>query len=235
MQESIIFFIFLTTLLIIFNAWYTTYKICDQTKQAFNELDIQLRRRLELIAELIQEISKHIKKNPLQKAFNDAVQKINTASWSEVSEMVTKEMNDVLASALAMAKKYPKIISATKLESIKREIGKVDSAIESAKEAYLKNSEFLQKWMEKFPFKRFKKWHFDIDKQEKKMESKKVLEKDEKKSNDKEIDDFVASFKKKKASNKKAKKITKEKIEEKKKVKKVTKAPKKSIDKKKKK
>ncbi|MCK9577936.1 LemA family protein [bacterium] len=202
MQDSIIFFALLILILIVFNSWYTAYKVCGQTKQAFDEFDLQLRRRLDLIAELIKEISKHIKKNPLQKAFNDVVQKINEASWSEVGEMVTKEMNAILSSALLMVKKYPKIIPKAKLESIKREIEKVDSAIESAKDAYLKNSEFLQKWMGKFPFNKFKEWHFDIDKVEKKMESKKVLDDDEEKIVEKEIEDFVASFKKKKVAKK---------------------------------
>jgi hypothetical protein len=204
MQESIIFFILLTFLLIIFNAWYTAYKVCNQTKQAFDEFDLQLRRRLDLIAELIREITKHVKKNPLQKTFNDIAEKVNKASLSEISEIITKEMDDVLKSALKMIKKYPKIIPSSKLESIKRELEKVDKTIEAAKEAYFENVEFLQKWMGKFPFKRFKDWHFNVDKQQEKMESKKVVEEKKEHLAENEIDDFVASFKKK--NSKKAKK-----------------------------
>lgn len=223
MQESILFFLFLTCLLIVFNAWYTAYKVCGQTKQAFDEFDAQLRRRLELIAELLQEIGKHIKNNPMEKAFNDIVAKMEKASWVEVGDMATKEMNKILDNALAIAKKHPKIISAVKLDSIKREIAKVDKAIEEAKNAYLKNSDFLHNWMGKFPFNRFKKWHFDIDKQSEKMESKKVLKKEKNKSTNREIDDFVASFKKKKVVNKKAKKVLPIKKVEKKKVAKTSK------------
>jgi len=224
MQGSIIFLISLIILLIVFNSWYTAYKVCGQTKDAFDEFDLQLRRRLDLIAELISEISKHVKKNPLQKTFNDIAKKIDKSSLSEISDIVTREMNDVLKSALNMAKKYPKIIPSVRLESIKREIEKVDSAIASAKEAYLKNSEFLQKWMERFPFKRFKNWHFDVDKKEEKMESKKVLRKDEEKLAKDEIEDFVASFKKKKALNRKVKNPSK-KVEKKVVIKKTTKTP----------
>ncbi|MFA6252574.1 MAG: LemA family protein [Candidatus Paceibacterota bacterium] len=224
MQDSIIFLISLTFLLIIFNSWYTSYRVCKQTKQAFEEFDLQLRRKLELVAELIQEISKRVKKNDLQRSFDDMVKKVNKASLSEISDILTKEMDGVLKSAFGIIKKHPRIISAIKLESIKREIKKIDSAIEEAKEAYFKNVDFLQKWMEKFPFKRFKEWHFDIDKEEKKMESKGVFQKKDKKVDDKEIDDFVASFKKKKAVRKTSKGLAKEKPIKKKAIKKTVKS-----------
>ncbi|MFA5080207.1 MAG: LemA family protein [Candidatus Paceibacterota bacterium] len=211
MQTLILFFIFLTFFLIIFNAWYTAYRVSKQTKQALNEFDLQLRRRLDLIAELIGEVSKYVKKNNLNEVFSGIVKKVNTASLSEISEIITKEVNDVLALALKMAKKYPKLISSSKFKAIKSELDKIDEKIVYAKEAYYKNVEFLQKWMGKFPFKRFKEWHFDVDKEQKKMESKKVLEEQEECWTENDINDFVASFRKKKNIKKPKKSLIKTK------------------------
>ncbi|MCK9393864.1 LemA family protein [bacterium] len=212
MQGSIIFFIFFTFFLIIFNAWYTAYRVAKQTKQSFNEFDLQLRRRLDLIAELIGEIKKEKKKNTLQETFSGIAEKVNTASLAEISEIVTKEVNDVLSSALEMAKKYPKLISSSKFKAIRSELDKIDEKIAYAKEAYYKNVEFLQKWMGRFPFKNFKEWHFNVDKEQKKMESKKVLEKKEDHWTENDINDFVSSFcktKKQKKSSVKTKEKTK--------------------------
>lgn len=217
---EIILLIFATFFLIAFNTWYTAYKFSKQTKETVAEFDFQIRRRINLIGDLLKEIGKYTKaKKPFEEEFSNIVKKASSLSMADIGETIFKETDNILKSAIKFAEKYPGLISSAKFKSIRGELNKLDDAIASAYDAYGKNSCIVKDWMKKFPFSLIKERFFNIDKDNKKTESKEASEEEKKQVSEEELDSFAELFKEKKAKpkTKKAspKKIVKKETESK--------------------
>lgn len=200
MQDlEILLLIFFTFFLTIFNIWYTIYKFSKQTRETVTEFDFQIRRRIDLIGDLLKEIAKYAKsKKPFEKEFADIIKKVSMFSITDLGESLIKETDSVLKTAIRFAEKYPRLISSAKFKEIRSELNKIDQAIKSTYKACNSNSNILDDLMGKFPFNIIKERFFNIDKNNKKTESKKTS----KENFEKDSDGFSESFKVKKAKTK---------------------------------
>lgn len=170
-------FLAIILFIIIFNTWYIANKVKNQTEKMVRDFEYEIEQRIRLIGDMIKEVGKYAKsktKGMFNKNFSFMVAKLSIATVSELGRSLINEIEQVVDSAVQLAKKHPKILSSFKFKSLKDELDRVQKTIKAGEDLCKRLEEKIKEKSTKFPFNILSKFSFNIDKTKKKNKTEDV-------------------------------------------------------------
>lgn len=172
-------FLAIILFIIIFNTWYIANKVKNQTEKMVRDFEYEIEQRIRLIGDMIKEVGKYAKsktKGMFNKNFSFMVAKLSIATVSELGRSLINEIEQVVDSAVQLAKKHPKILSSFKFKSLKDELDRVQKTIKAGEDLCKRLEEKIKEKSTKFPFNILSKFSFNIDKTKKKNKTEDIEE-----------------------------------------------------------
>ncbi len=127
-------------------------KLVQRTKEAWADIDVQLKRRYDLIPNLVETVKGYATHE--RKAFEEvtnararAMGASNPAEKGEAENMLT----DALKSLFAVAEAYPDLKANTNFLELQRELSDTENKIQSARRFYNGNVRDLNTGLQSFP------------------------------------------------------------------------------------
>jgi len=124
----------------------------NRTKEAWSDIDVQLKRRYDLIPNLVEAVkgyAKHEKEllENVTKARTAAINATGTKDQAKAENVLT----DVLKSIFAVAENYPQLRASENFQKLQDELTDTENKIEAARRFYNANVRDLNIKIEKFP------------------------------------------------------------------------------------
>jgi len=133
----------------VFNSLVT---LKNRTKEAFSDIDVQLKRRYDLIPNLVETVKGYATHE------RELFEKVTRARASAMSAQGIKEkagaenmLSDTLKSLFAVAENYPDLKASTNFLELQRELTDTEDKIQAARRFYNTNVRDLNIKIESFP------------------------------------------------------------------------------------
>ncbi len=170
-MPTAIIIILVVLLVWVVGAYNALIKLRVRSEEAWSDIDVQLKRRYDLIPNLIETVKGYAKHE--KKVFID-VTKARTAAMGAKSTKSQQEAENMLTSALksvfAVAENYPKLEASANFSKLQEELSDTENKIEASRRFYNANVRDLNTRIEVFPsniiasmFKFVKKELFEIE------------------------------------------------------------------------
>ncbi|MBI4058990.1 LemA family protein [Candidatus Microgenomates bacterium] len=134
-------------------AYNSFVSLVNQTKNAWADIDVQLKRRADLIPNLVEVVKGYAKHE--KKVFTD-VTVARTAVMSAQNPAAAAEANNMLAGALkslfAVAENYPQLRASENFAKLQSDLTDTENKIEAARRFYNANVRELNIKIESFPY-----------------------------------------------------------------------------------
>lgn len=141
----LIFFVFLNFLFFLM--------VKSQTRRAFKEVDDYLRRKIELAAKIMAEISRYVSyEKDFLKNIADAKKQAERAETVEEKRKAGNLLSAVFNAAFAAAEKHPELKVSEKLNSLKREFREIEEGFDSLKDLLDQIVDAVKKLLKTKPF-----------------------------------------------------------------------------------
>lgn len=141
--------------------------LVNQTKNAWSDIDVQLKRRYSLIPNLVEIVKGYAKH---EKGVFEKVTKARTEAISAQTVQDKEKAENMLSSALkslfAVAEAYPNLKASENFSNLQQELTDTENKIEGSRRFYNANVRDLNTKIEMFPYNilagmfNFKKWEF---------------------------------------------------------------------------
>ncbi len=167
MEAQVAFVIFTLAALIIIWTYNSFIRLINRTKEAWADIDVQLKRKYDLIpklTDLVQSYAKH------EKSIFEEVTEARSKALSAQTITVKDSMDDAvrlsLGKVLAIAENYPNLRASENFAKLQGELTETENLIAYARRFYNGNVRDLNTKIEIFPSNilakiyNFKKWDF---------------------------------------------------------------------------
>lgn len=156
MEQSTLFVtiaLFGIILLLIFNVFYTFFRMARQTQKAIKDIERQFREKLEIFSRIIGEVIRYVAfEKVLAEEIKAAMRKANAAKTVEEKEAAGDLLSNVLESVFKVSEKYPELKVSQRMADLKRQLAELEEGIESSKTLYRKGKTVLKNIIDKLPF-----------------------------------------------------------------------------------
>lgn len=124
----------------------------NRTEEAWADIEVQLKRRYELIPNLVSTVKGYMKheRGTLEKVTEARTQAMNAGSVKE-HEQSENMLNEALKSLFAVAENYPDLKANENFLELQRELSDTENKIQAARRFYNTNVRDLNIAMESFP------------------------------------------------------------------------------------
>jgi LemA protein len=136
-------------LIIVFNGFVI---LKNRTKEAFSDIDVQLKRRYDLIPNLVETVKGYAKHE------SEIFEKVTLARASAMSAQGMKnkavaenQLSETLKSLFAVSENYPDLKASTNFLELQRELTDTEDKIQAARRFYNTNVRDLNIKVESFP------------------------------------------------------------------------------------
>ena len=142
----VVFFLFAIAL---YNGLVT---LRNRTKEAWSEIDVQLRRRYDLIPNLVETVKGYAKheKELFEKVTKARAEAINASGIKDQAK-AENMLSDTLKSLFAVAENYPNLRASENFQKLQDELTDTENKVESARRFYNGNVRDLNIKVESFP------------------------------------------------------------------------------------
>ncbi len=140
-------------LLIVFIAVYNGFiTLKNRTKEAWSDIDVQLKRRYDLIPNLVETVKGYAKQEKdIFIKVTEARASAMTAKGVEEKGKAENVLTDALKSIFAVAENYPTLRSSENFQKLQDELTDTENKIEAARRFYNGNVRDYNTALEKFP------------------------------------------------------------------------------------
>jgi hypothetical protein len=156
MEQSTLFVtiaLFGIILLLVFNVFYTFFRIIRQTQKAIKDIERQFREKLEIFSRIIGEVIRYVAfEKVLAEEIKAAMRKANAAKTVEEKEEAGNLISNVLESVFKVSEKYPELKVSQRMADLKRQLAELEEGIENSKTLYRKGKTVLKNIIDKLPF-----------------------------------------------------------------------------------
>jgi len=140
-------------LLIVFIAVYNGFiTLKNRTKEAWSDIDVQLKRRYDLIPNLVETVKGYAKQEKdIFIKVTEARASVMTVKGVEEKGKAENVLTDALKSIFAVAENYPTLRSSENFQKLQDELTDTENKIEAARRFYNGNVRDYNTALEKFP------------------------------------------------------------------------------------
>lgn len=148
---AIVIFIFLILILII-KTYNTLIKLRNNVKDQWSQIDVQLKRRAELIPNLVEIVKGYAKheSDTLEKVINARNNAIS-AQTSTAEIKANKELSNEVSKVFALAEAYPELKANTNFISLQNSLNEIEEKIAYSRQFYNDTILKLNNKIESFP------------------------------------------------------------------------------------
>ncbi|KKR09711.1 MAG: hypothetical protein UT37_C0012G0015 [Parcubacteria group bacterium GW2011_GWA2_39_18] len=150
-------FTILLVVLLIVAAWavlsYNFFiTLINRTKEAWSDIDVQLKRRHDLIPNLIETVKGYMahEKNILEDVTKARAQALSAQNLTE-KDSAENQLSHTLKSLFAVSENYPQLKASENFLELQRELADTENKIQAARRFYNGNVRDLNIQIEKFP------------------------------------------------------------------------------------
>ena len=124
----------------------------NRTKEAWSDIDVQLRRRYDLIPNLVETVKGYAKheKELFEKVTKARAEAINASGIKDQAK-AENQLSDSLKSLFAVAENYPNLRASENFQKLQDELTDTENKIEAARRFYNGNVRDLNIKIESFP------------------------------------------------------------------------------------
>lgn len=131
-------------------------RLVNRTKEAWADIDVQLKRRYDLIPQLVNTVQGYAEheKGVLEEVTNARAQALNSEQAGDVKGMEQSEnmLSGALKSLFAVAENYPDLKANENFLELQRELSDTENKIQAARRFYNGNVRDLNTKIESFPY-----------------------------------------------------------------------------------
>ena len=133
-------------------AYNSFVRLVTRAKEAWADIDVQLKRRYDLIPNLIEAVKGYVKheRETLEKVTNARANALSAQSVAEHSK-AENMLTDALKSLFAVAEAYPDLKANTNFLELQRELSDTENKIQAARRFYNGNVRDLNINVDSFP------------------------------------------------------------------------------------
>ena len=145
--------ILLLLILFVFLNFLFFLMIRSQTKRAFKEVDDYLKRKIELAARIMAEVSRYVSyEKDFLKNISDAKKQAEKAETVEEKRRAGNLLTSVFNAAFAAAEKHPELKVSEKLNNLKKEFREIEEGFDSLKDLLDQIVNAVKKLLKTKPF-----------------------------------------------------------------------------------
>lgn len=152
MEMYIVFGVLLVLVVFVFSLYNSFVSLVNQTKNAWADIDVQLKRRADLIPNLVEIVKGYAKH---EKSVFEEVTKARSALLSAKDPKQAGSANNMLTGALkslfAVAESYPNLRASENFSKLQDELTQTEDKIEASRRFYNANVRELNTKIEMFP------------------------------------------------------------------------------------
>jgi LemA protein len=152
MWVTILIVIVVVVLLWIVGAYNSLVKFKVRAEEAWSDIDVQLKRRYDLIPNLVETVKAYAKH---EKQVFESVTEARTAAMKAKSPASREEAENMLSGTLkslfAVAESYPELKASDNFKELQRELSDTENKIEASRRFYNSNVRDLNIAIESFP------------------------------------------------------------------------------------
>lgn len=161
----------LAIILIMFSTVYNSFvRLVNQTKEAWSDINVQLKRRYDLIPNLVETVkgySDH-EKEVFEKVTEMRTQALSANQSGNVKDINNAEnmLSNSLKSLFAVSENYPTLQASQNFRDLQKSLEEVETNIQASRRFYNGSVRDLNSKIEMFPYNiianmfNFKKWDF---------------------------------------------------------------------------
>jgi len=149
---------FLIIVLVIIVIWFIAIynnfvRLVNRTQEAWADIDVQLKRRYDLIPNLVESVKGYAKheSEAFEKVTKARAQALSAQTVGE-KETANNMVNSALKSILAVAEAYPQLKAVESFVQLQNELADTENKIQAARRFYNGNVRDLNTKIESFPY-----------------------------------------------------------------------------------
>jgi LemA protein len=136
----------------------------NKVQEAFSGIDVQLKRRQDLVPNLVQTVSGYARHERVSLAMvTDARTQARAASTPEQVDAAESRLDLQLRGLLAVAESYPELRASTNFGELISELAEIENEIQAARALYNQNVEVLNSYAQSFPANLIATYMHDVE------------------------------------------------------------------------